>query len=125
MEIAFVLVGFAVYFAVGARQARKMYTRLHHAWWDKKIVEHRQWLKKSGKKQDPEETMRVLRKKWESANDGQAEAVLLAVLTFLAFPVLSPIFALARDPAPSNEEQKLINEGLEAEIDRLNRQLGE
>lgn len=112
-----------VWTTIGARQARKLYVLLHHDWWDTKVVERKQMLVKKGKREDPDETLRVLRKEWETVKDAQGLALGMSLLMFLMWPVLAPIFALIKDPVPSNEEQKLVNEGLEAEIRRLQRRV--
>jgi hypothetical protein len=118
-----VLTGLVAYCAAGARFAREIYTQMHHAWFDEKIAERRAALGKKAKNPEtPEDTLRILRKKWGNDQGAQGEAMALAIFMFFAWPAFKPLFSLARDAEPSSEEQKLVIAAQEAEIDRLTRQ---
>lgn len=118
-----ILILWGVYLYLGARFARQIYTQLHHAWFDEKIAERRASLGKKAKNQEsPEETLRILRKRWTTAQGAQGEAIGMSIMMFLFWPAFKPLFSLARDAEPSSEEQKLLILAQEAEIERLTRQ---
>jgi hypothetical protein len=113
----------AAYVVLGARFAKEIYKKFHHQWFDEKIAERRASPGKKAKNQEsPEETLRILRKKWGKDQGAQGEAIGLSMLMFFLWPALKPVFSLAEDAEPSSEEQKLLILAQEAEIDRLRRQ---
>jgi hypothetical protein len=119
-----VLVLLAAYGVMGARFAKQAYTATHHQWFDEKIAERKAHLDKRAKKdrESPEETLRILRKKWANDQGAQGEALALGMMMFVLWPVFKPLFALVQDAEPSSEEQKLVIAAQEAEIDRLTRE---
>lgn len=116
-----ILILMGVYGYLGARFARQTYTKIHHQWFDEKIAERRASMSRK-KPESPEETLRVLRKRWANGPGAQGEAIGLAIAMFIVWPAFKPLFSLSEDPEPSSEEQKLIIATQEAEIERLRRQ---
>lgn len=123
MTLAVFLGAMAVYLAVGARFARRCYVEGHRRWFDEKIRERRKLLAKRRKTEEPQETLALVRKQWEQAPKGQGEVLGFALFVALVWPVAALILRLVRDPVPTGEEATLVNAALEAEVERLRRQV--
>lgn len=111
------------YLGVGAKYGREFYIEGHRKWFDEKIRERYKWLAKTRRSETAEDTLAVLRKRWEKDKNGQGEVLVLALFVVLSWPIAVPVFRLARDPRPEGEEAKLVNAALEAEVERLRRQV--
>lgn len=114
---------FMAYLATGARFGRRFYVEARRRWFDDKIRERRKLLERKGRTEDPEDTLALLRKQWEEGRKGQGEALGLAMFMVISWPIAVPVFRLARDPEPQGEEARLVNASLEAEVERLRRQV--